>query len=338
MNFNLDWENTNYAWFFILIPIALWIVWFHKNWQEKTQKDYADKPLLDKILSKNSYKINAIKNGLWITAIFFLILTIMGPLMGHEKSKVKQEGIDIVYVLDVSKSMDAQDIAPSRLEKAKKIISQSINQLSGDRISIVLFAGGAYNLLPLTNDYATANLYLSNTETDIISEQGTNYPLALRQALASLPDNTSSDKIIFLLSDGENHQGDFSETIEELKKRNIKVNTVVLGTESGAPIPIKENGTILDYKKDEKNELIITKPSLRILKDIAKQTNGKFINEQNTNAIVSALHSSFYKMQKSKNKVTEILTKKQRYQWLGGLVFILLLFEMSWISRTKKDE
>ena len=325
---NLDWENINYAWFLVVIPLASLLISLYKKWQQKNQEAFADKPLLEKLLPKNKDQNDKIKNGLWLMALFFLILAIMGPLFGYEKSKIKQEGIDIVYVLDISKSMDAQDIAPSRLEKAKKIISQSISKLAGDRIGIVLFAGSSFVLLPLTNDYASANLYLSNIETDLISEQGTNYPLAIKQALLSLPNNTASDKVIFLLSDGENHQSDVTEPLEEAKKRNIKIFTTVLGSVNGAPIPIKEADKIIDYKKDENNEIVISKPNSEILKEIATQTKGKFISEERTTKIVDKLHNYLAGMQKNKGKETEILTKKHRYQWLAGVVLFLLLLEM----------
>jgi Ca-activated chloride channel homolog len=338
MNFNLSWENLHFAWLLVILPIASLLFSYHKKWQKKAQEDFADSSLLDKLLIKNNDWAIQFKKGLWLAALFFLVLAIMGPQLGYEKNKVKQEGIDIVYVLDISKSMDAQDIAPSRLEKAKKIISQSISRLTGDRVSIVLFAGSAYNLLPLTNDYATANLYLSNIETDLISEQGTNYPLALSQALVSLPNNTTSDKVVFLLSDGENHQGDLTESLDEARKRNIKIYTTALGTNEGGPIPIKEEGQIIDYKKDENNQMVISKPNTDLLKQIANQTHGKYLGQESTTKILDVLHGFFSGMQKNKGKETEVLVKKHRFQWLAGVCLILLLMEMGWAFIRQKNK
>ncbi len=335
MNLNIEWQNPNQLWLLLIIPILVMLLIINQKWIYKTREGFADVALLNKLFPNNTLKINLPKNWFFFLSILLIVFGIIGPLSGFEKTTIKKEGIDIVYVLDISSSMDAQDVLPSRLEKGKKIITESINKLSGDRISIVLFAGSAYNLLPLTNDYATSKIFLSNIETDLISEQGTNYSLAINEALNAIPKNTTSDKVIYLLSDGEDHNKNLESVLEECTKQNIKIFTTSIGSLSGAPIPIKEEGRIIDYKKDANNQTVISIPNPTILKEIATKTNGKFISDNITIKVVNSFNNSISGFQKGKAKNKEVVVKKHQYQWLIIFAILFLLIEMNLNSPLK---
>ncbi len=179
-----------------------------------------------------------------------LVIALVNPKMGTKMETVKRQGIDIVFAVDISKSMLAEDIAPNRLEKTKQLVSQIINELGNDRVGIVGYAGSAYPVLPMTTDYGIAKMYLQSMNTDMVSSQGTAINDALKLSVDYF-DIKETSKLIILVSDGEDHGVGADEAIAMAKDKNVRIFSIGMGTEKGAMIPIKDNrGNIISYKNN----------------------------------------------------------------------------------------
>ena len=179
-----------------------------------------------------------------------LIIALINPKIGTKIETFQRLGVDIVFAIDVSKSMLAEDISPSRMDKSKQLVGQVINNLGGDRIGIVAYAGKAFPQLPLTTDYSSAKMFLQNMNTDMLSSQGTAIDEAIRLSSTYFDQDESTERILFIVSDGEDHNNFSDEFVLKAKKNGIKIFTFGVGYELGSPIPIKENGVVQNYKKD----------------------------------------------------------------------------------------
>ena len=179
-----------------------------------------------------------------------LAIALVNPKIGTKLETVKREGVDIVFAVDVSKSMLAEDIAPNRLEKSKQLVTQIINNLASDRIGIIAYAGKAFPQLPITTDYASAKMFLQSMNTDMLSSQGTAIDEAIKLARTYYDDEEQTNRVLFIISDGEDHSDIAINLAEEAANEGIRIFTIGVGTANGGPIPIKRNGIVLNYKKD----------------------------------------------------------------------------------------
>ena len=249
--------------------------------------DYNRKFLFNRI----KFRKIKLRNTLFILGICFMILASVGPQIGSKLIEMKREGVDLIIVMDVSTSMDAVDVKPSRLEKAKYELSRLINSLKGDRIGLIVFAGTAHLHLPLTTDYAAARLFLQTINTDLISVQGTDLSAALKLAINQVTDDSEQYKVIVLVSDGEDHLGNITDLTLEAKDMDIMVHTLGIGTPSGGPIPILDNnGQRMEFKKDRSGNIVTTKLNDFVLNEIAYVSGGKYIRVENQpNAIIPLL-------------------------------------------------
>ena len=259
-------------------------------------------------------------------AIACLSLALVNPKIGTKLETVKREGVDIVFALDVSKSMLAEDIAPNRLEKAKQLITQIINGLAGDRIGIIGYAGSAFPQVPITSDFSSAKLFLSGMNTDMVSSQGTAITQAIEMAQTFYDDEEQTNRVLFIISDGEDHEGNVSTIAEEAAEKGIRIFTIGVGTLEGGPIPIKENGVLQYYKRDQNNEQVITRLGEETLKEIAKTANGEYIDGSNTKVVVDQVKAILNGMDKKEFEAKQFTDFKDQFQWfLAGALFLLVL-------------
>jgi Ca-activated chloride channel family protein len=266
-------------------------------------------------------------------AIAFLSFALVNPKVGTKLETVKREGVDVVFALDVSKSMLAEDIAPNRLEKSKQLLSQIINSLAGDRIGIIGYAGSAFPQVPITTDFSSAKLFLSGMNTDMVSSQGTAINEAIQMAETYYDDEEQTNRVLFIISDGEDHEGNVSEIASEANKLGIRIFTIGVGTIQGGPIPIKRNGVLQSYKRDKNNEQVITRLGEETLIDIAKVADGEYINGANTKEVVDTVTSILNGMDKKEFEAKQFTDFKDQFQWfLGGALF-LLIFDLLLLER-----
>jgi Ca-activated chloride channel family protein len=318
-------EAPIYFYFFAVLLLVLFVFVGDVLWKKKKQRHFSEAVLLSKIAPTTSMFKAVLKVVIFSLGLSFLFLSLVNPKMGTKLKTVKREGVDIVFALDVSKSMLAEDIAPNRLEKSKQIISKIVDNLGSDRIGIIVYAGSAYPLLPITTDHASAKMFLQNANPDMVSSQGTAINEALDLAKTYYNNDEQTNKFLIILSDGEDHEAQTISLAETLTENGVKVFTVGVGTESGQPIPIRKNGRMA-YKKDRKGEVVITQRHAEVLKEIAEKTQGLYIDGNRTEKPVNAIVDVITNAQKHEFETKQFSDYKDQFQWFValGLFFLLL--------------
>ncbi|MCX7728578.1 MAG: VWA domain-containing protein [Bacteroidia bacterium] len=243
--------------------------------------------------------------------------------------EVKVKGSDIIVCLDISNSMLAQDLSPNRLERAKMALQKMIDQLQGDKIGIIVFAGDAYALLPLTVDYNAAKIFVQSINTDMISVQGTNVGSALQKSLDYFENGSTqaNNKAVILITDGEDHDGNAIEIAKQLAEKNIPVHSVGIGSEQGAPIPIYQNGKMIGYKKDKEGNTVITKLNKEFLHDISSETKGIVVIASNSDFGLNTLLKEIKHLDKAETNTLTFKDYESQYQWFVGIALLFLIIE-----------
>ncbi|MDC8002266.1 VWA domain-containing protein [Aequorivita todarodis] len=319
-------DQPIYFYILFAIPVIVVVFLLLLVWKRTVQKRFVDKELLKKLSPNRSLFKSILKVLVLCLAIACLSFALVNPKIGTKLETVKREGVDIVFALDVSKSMLAEDIAPNRLEKAKQLITQIINGLAGDRIGIIGYAGSAFPQVPITSDFSSAKLFLSGMNTDMVSSQGTAITQAIELAQTFYDDEDQTNRVLFIISDGEDHEGNVSTIAEEAAEKGIRIFTIGVGTLEGGPIPIKENGVLQYYKRDQNNEQVITRLSEETLKEIAKTANGEYIDGSNTKVVVDQVKAILNGMDKKEFEAKQFTDFKDQFQWfLAGALFLLVL-------------
>ncbi|MBT0607081.1 VWA domain-containing protein [Aequorivita echinoideorum] len=319
-------EQPIYFYVLFAIPVVVVLFLLLLFWQKRTQHKFLNKELLKKLSPNYSVFKSVLKVLVLCLAIACLTFALVNPKIGTKLETVKREGVDLVFALDVSKSMLAEDIAPNRLEKSKQLITQIINSLAGDRIGIIGYAGSAFPQVPITTDFSSAKLFLSGMNTDMVSSQGTAITEAIEMAETFYDDEGQANRVLFIISDGEDHEGSYSEIADEAAKKGIRIFTIGVGTLEGGPIPIKSNGILQYYKRDQNNEQVITRLGEETLRDIAKQANGEYIDGSNTKRVVDQVKAILNGMDKNEFEAKQFTDFKDQFQWfLAGALFLLVL-------------
>lgn len=319
-------EQPIYFYILLAIPAVVVVFLLLLVWKRTTQRRFVDKDLLKKLSPTRSLFKAVLKILVLCLAIACLSFALVNPKIGTKLETVKREGVDIVFALDVSKSMLAEDIAPNRLEKSKQLITQIINSLAGDRIGIIGYAGSAFPQVPITTDFSSAKLFLNGMNTDMVSSQGTAITQAIKMAQTFYDDEGQTNRVLFIVSDGEDHEGNVSAIAEEAAEKGIRIFTIGVGTLEGGPIPIKENGVLKYYKRDQNNEQVITRLGEETLKEIAKTANGAYIDGSNTKAVVEQVKTILNSMDKKEFEAKQFTDFKDQFHWfLAGALFLLAL-------------
>lgn len=316
----------------VLIAIFIGVLW----WKKRKQKQFADVVLFDKLSPQRSTFKSILKLAMICLGLAFIIIALSNPKMGTKLETIKRQGVDIVFALDVSKSMLAEDIKPSRLAKAKQIITKIIDNLGSDRIGIIIYAGNSYPLLPITTDHAAAKMFLQNANPDMVSSQGTAINEAIERSLTYYDNDAQTNRFLFIVSDGEDHEENTLEVASQAADRGIKTYTIGVGTKDGGPIPLKNNGTVIGYKKDSKGEVVITKMNQGVLKDIASEGNGKYIDGGKTKETLDVIEELLVKAEKSEFESTQFSDYKDQFQWFIGIGLLFLLIDVFLLEKKTK--
>lgn len=333
--FELD--ESKYFFLLLLLPILVALFAYVLFWKYKTQKQFANLELLKLLSTEKSIFKPILKFGIFLFGIFFIIIGLVNPKIGTKAEKVKREGIDIVFAVDVSRSMLAEDIAPNRLEKSKQIVSQIINNLGSDRIGIIAYAGSAFPILPITTDYNVAKMFLQSMNTGMVSSQGSNLDEAITLAGKYFEGSANTSKLLIMISDGEDHSEGAKDAAEEAKKFGMKIITVGIGTTAGGPIPYKKNGVIESYHKDKQTgEVVTTKLRPEALANIAKIAKGGYVLGNNTKEVLEFIRKSLNNIQKTEFEATEIKNFQSQYQWFLAIGFLFLFIDMFLLERKTK--
>ena len=330
-------DEKIYFYLLIIIPVIVILFLLVLIWKKSTRKKFANTELLKRLTPNRSSNKGVIKLIVFILGLALLIVGLVNPKIGTKLETVKREGVDIVFAVDVSKSMLAEDIAPNRIEKAKRLVSEIINQLASDRIGIIAYAGQAYPQLPITTDYSAAKMFLQGMNTDMLTSQGTAIDQAIELATTYYDDAEQTNRVLFIISDGEDHsEGSTLDAVEDAVDEGITIYTIGVGKEKGAPIPIKRNGILESLKKDNQGETVITKLNKEVLIDIASEGNGQYIDGSNTDAAVDIIKNELLQMDKKEFEAKQFAEYKDQFQWFIGAALLLLFLDIFILDRKTK--
>ncbi len=320
-----------------LIPVFLvFFLWVSKL-RQRSLELFGESHLVTKLSRTVSRRRQRVKMALILLILLFLGIAIARPQIGTHAVPVKTEGIDLVFALDTSLSMLAEDIKPNRLERAKHEIAALMDKLHGDRVGIVIFAGTSFIQCPLTFDYSAAKLFLDAVDTNSISVPGTALEEAIYTSIRAFENSLGeTSKVIIFLTDGESHEGDSMKATEEAEKRGIKVYTIGIGSQKGEPIPIRdEQGNLIGYKKDNDGNIIMTKLDQLTLEKISVLTDGQFYRVSSGGIELEKIYADISRMEKTLQDERLVMHYEEQYQYFVGIALVLILVETSLTDRRK---
>ncbi len=330
-----EFENPYYFILLLLIPIGLVAQNKYVQWQTKKQAEFGNEKAVQKLIFNASNNKQRLKFMLQLMAVFFIVLALVNPKLGSKVETVKAKGVEIVFAIDVSKSMLCKDVSPNRLEKTKQIITQIIDAIGSDRIGIVAYAGSAYPVLPMTTDYELAKMFTQSVNTDLISSQGTAIESAI-QTSVDFFDNPTSGKAIILFSDGEDHENANFDVSKLTKEKNVKIITVGIGTATGGNIEYIDEFDYQQVKKDKNGQVVITKLHDEVLQKIASEAKGTYVYEKQISKAVSSIKSALSKVEQQEFKAQQLAQKQSQFQWFLGIAFLLLLLDFFMVNQNFK--
>jgi Ca-activated chloride channel family protein len=329
-------EEKWYLYFLIVIPLLAMLFLYIQFWKRKKQREFGDLDLIKKLSPEKSVFKPVLKLVVVLLGLTCLIIGLVNPKIGTKMETVKREGIDIIFAIDISKSMLAEDVAPSRLEKSKQLVSQIINSLGNDRIGIIAYSGSAFPVLPITTDYSVAKMFLQSMNPGMISAQGTSIDQAINLATTFVDKKDKTNKLLIIITDGEDHSDSAADAAEEAKKVGLKIMTIGVGTENGGTIPLKRNGVVESFQRDKNGEVVITKRNAEVLKAIAKNSGGGYVDGNSTKEVLSYLKNALDNIQKTEFESTQMADFKSQFQWFLGFGFFLLLLDVFLLEKKTK--
>jgi Ca-activated chloride channel homolog len=333
-----------YFYLLLLIPLFVTIFILFIVWRKNALNLFGERKVIAQLMPEFSNGRLVLKFILINLSLLFLVIALSGPQTGSRLERIQRKGIDIMIALDVSNSMLAQDIRPDRLERSKQAISRLIDNLEGDRIGIVVFAGKAYMQLPITTDYAAAKLFLSTINTGIVPTQGTAIASAIEMAASSFG-QSNHNKAIVIITDGEDHEGQAVEQAEAVARNGIAVYTIGMGAPDGAPIPVFDGNVMTGYRKDKEGTTIISRLDETLLQQIATVGKGIYVRANNSETGLNKIFDEISKIQKSEIESKLYSDYEERFYYFIALSLIFLIFELfvfdkknQWFSRFKPFE
>ena len=327
-------DQPFYFYLLFALPIMVGVYLFYHVWKSRKQSRFARPENLRLLAPDRSFFKGPLKFILQLLGIACLILALVNPKIGTKLETVKREGVDIVFAVDVSKSMLAEDIAPNRLEKSKRLVSEIINDLASDRVGIIAYAGQAYPQLPITTDYGAAKMFLQSMNTDMLSSQGTAIEAALELATTFFNDEDQTNRVLFILSDGEDHSGKVPvERIKLARENNIRIFTIGVGKTKGAPIPIKSRGVTESYKKDQQGEVVLSRLNEEVMIELAQLGGGRYLPGLDTEEVVEQIQEELAQMDKKEFEAKEFAEYQDQFQWFLGAGFLFLFLDIFVLDR-----
>ena len=324
--------NPEFLYLLLILPALIVFYIYAVIQKRRAVKRYGNPALLVELMPDVSPKRQHLKFWLSFAAIALMIFVIAGPQFGSKLETVKRQGVEIMVCLDVSNSMLSEDVAPSRLAKAKQMLAKLTDGLSNDKVGMIVFAGDAFTQLPITSDYISAKMFLSSISPEMISTQGTAIGAAINLAARSFTPNEASDKAIIVITDGENHEDDAVGAAKAAAEKGIHVNVVGMGDPKGAPIPL-EGG---NYMKDNAGNVVITKLSEQMAQEIAAAGNGMYVRADNTNSALKALQGEIEKMNKTEMDSKVYSEYDEQFHLFAWIALFLLVADVLTLDRKNR--
>lgn len=332
----MEWYLGNY-WYLLLLLLlpllAILLIRFLK-WNNKRRNIFADSQFHEELFEKRSGFVK-IFPALYLLGTLFLIFSIIDLLNGSEEVKSNQRMNNVIFMLDVSNSMNAEDINPSRLTEAKNLMINTMQKMKSDKVGIVIFAGESVSIMPLTTDYSSAETYINAIETNSMQIQGTDFLKGMQVAVEKFKNVSKGSRKIVLLSDGEDNEGNDNAAIKLANKEGVMITSVGIGSDEGAPVPEYVFGQLMGYKTDQAGETVISKRQTEALKKMAGSTGGSYIDGNNINEAPNRIIDALSK----KMSLAETLVKSQNanhyYQYF--LAVSIFFFFLIYIFNPKRD-
>ena len=319
----LRFEDPIYLWMLLIIPILVLVRFIVWQKRKRNLRKFGDPSLLKEMMPDVSKYRPTIKFCLLLSAITILIFMIARPQVGSKISHEKREGIEVLIALDISNSMLAQDVIPSRLEKSKLLIEDLVDHFTNDKVGLVVFAGDAFVQLPITNDYVSAKMFLQNINPSLITTQGTDLARAISLSQSCFTQREHIGRAIIVITDGEDHEGGALEAAREAYKKGINVVILGVGTSKGAPIPDGNGG----YLKDNSGQTVLSALNEQMCQQVAKAGNGVYIHVDNTSDAQERLNKELSKLQSGISDTVVYSEYNEQFQIFGIILLLLLIVE-----------
>lgn len=333
----LSFSHPHILWLLILIPIFLAFERFIGKRKKQKLEQYIAPKMISRLYPKNERSLRSLKSTLFLVAIAFMILALSGLRVGSGLKELKQEGMDVIVALDLSNSMSAKDISPSRLERSKYEIKRLISLLKGDRIGLIAFAGVSYLQCPITSDYSTASMMLDMMDVDLLPVQGTAFSDAINTALNAFPKENQQYKAIILISDGEDHEQDIEQATKRAADEHVVIYTLGVGTLKGSTIPVyNKDGKLLDYMRDSQDKVITTSLQENTLKQIASGTNGRYYRLGAVKNPIEAIYDHILHGDRQEYQTHEFANYTELYLIFVSLALLLMLLSVLLPETLKK--
>lgn len=316
--------NNWYLFLLLLLPLLGLLMARYLQWKRNRQNRFANSRFQTQFFGTPTL-FSRFLPLLYLLALLFLILAIVDVLSGSEEVKTKQRMNNVIFLLDVSNSMNAQDVAPNRLDEAKNIIINTMAQMRNDKVGIVVFAGEATSIMPLTTDFSIIETYLAGVETNIVKTQGTDFLKAMQTVAEKFKTIPAGARKVVMLSDGEDNEGNEKAAIKLASKMGISVTTVGLGSEEGAPIPEYVFGQLMGYKTDISGQTVISKRQTLALKNIAAQTGGTYVDGNNLDIATKQIIDGLSRSSSSSESIVKSNNAIHYYQYFLAVSILLLL-------------
>ncbi|HOY33300.1 MAG TPA: VWA domain-containing protein [Bacteroidales bacterium] len=317
----------------VLVPVFILLFWLMLRWKKNAMQKFGDAPVVFRLITDYSATRPLLKFVLLMLAFTLLVFAAVNMKIGSKLGTAKRKGVDLIIALDISNSMLAQDIKPSRIVRSQMAISKLVDKFEDDQIGIVVFAGKAQVLLPITTDYAAAKLLASSADPDIMQAQGTAIGEAINLAAVSFDKNSKNKKAIIVISDGENHEDDAIEAARTASNDGILIYTIGIGSVAGAPIPVGISGFNIEYKKDNSGNTVVTKLNETMLQQVAAAGKGTYVRASTNDAGLNKIFDEINQLEKKEYEAKVFSEYRNTYMYFVAAALLLLILDLIILER-----
>lgn len=323
-------EEPTYLYLLLLLPLLAALFLYSNYRRRRAIKKFGNPELMAQLMPDASKYRPDVKFWIVFVAIGLFAVLLARPQFGSRLETVKRQGIEVIIALDISNSMLAEDVQPSRLQKAKRLVSQLVDKMENDKVGMIVFAGDAFTQLPITSDYISAKMFLETIDPSLISKQGTALGAAINLSTRSFTPMEGVGRTVILITDGENHEDGALEAAKAAVEKGIQINVLGVGMPEGAPIPIPGSN---DYRRDREGNVVVTKLNEQMCQEIAQVGQGIYMRVDNSNAAQNAITKEINKLAKA-DVETQVYTEfNEQFQAIAWIILLLLLVEMLILER-----
>ena len=323
-------EEPTYLYLLLLLPFLAAFYLYSNYRRRKAIRKFGDPVLMAQLMPDVSKYRPDVKFWLVFAAIGLFAVLLARPQFGSKLETEKRQGVEVMIALDISNSMLAQDVQPSRLEKAKRLVAQLVDKMENDKVGMIVFAGDAFTQLPITSDYISAKMFLESINPSLISKQGTAIGAAINLATRSFTPQEGVGRAVIVITDGENHEGGAVEAAKAAAEKGIQVSVLGVGMPDGAPIPVEGTN---DFRRDRDGNVVVTRLNEQMCQEIAQAGDGIYVRVDNSNAAQKVIAQEINKMAKA-DVETQVYTEfNEQFQAVAWIILLLLLAEMLILER-----